>query len=330
MDAGLILRYPCNTVDLLTDVLTQAGLRRRFLDLRDLPAATTLRFPCDKSIGFHVVVVGRAFIHTSQSPAVISLRAGDVVLMARGQHHLVSTQEQLPATSTELDVWSSRSSAADPSPAASVVSGAYQLWHSPLHPMFQELPDWFVLPAETENQLSPLSLAISLLAQESTRCDLGSSTVMHSLLDVIFAFIMRRIVAERGAQAQSWSRALRDDQVRRAIELMHEDCAHAWTLVELAQKSGISRTAMAARFRSTMGDTPLNYLRAIRVQTAMRLLCETDDSLEQVAAAIGYADAFAFSKVFKRTVGIAPRQFRQKNTAESAHPYRFVAQAGSP
>jgi AraC-like DNA-binding protein len=298
-------------MDLLTDILVQAGLRRRLIGLHELPDATTLHFPCDKSIGFHVVVSGRSFVHTGVE--VIALRAGDVALMARGQDHKLSTVEKLSKRVIELHEWSVLPRALEAG-AASVVSGAYQLWHTPVHPLFQELPDWYVLRGEAEGKLSPLSLAIELLAEETKRPDLGSQTVVNSLLDVIFSFILRRIVAESSANKQGFGQAVRDAQVRRALELMHEDCARPWTLVELAKQTGL---------RAAMGDTPLNYLRSLRVQAAMRLLCETEQSLEQVAGAIGYSDAFSFSKVFKRSVGMAPREFRQKNAQESAHAFRF-------
>ena len=47
-------------MDLLSDILQDAGLRRRVLGLRAIPADVALRFPCDKSIGLHVVVQGKA------------------------------------------------------------------------------------------------------------------------------------------------------------------------------------------------------------------------------------------------------------------------------
>jgi transcriptional regulator GlxA family with amidase domain len=43
---------------------------------------------------------------------------------------------------------------------------------------------------------------------------------------------------------------------------------------------------MAERFRSAMGDTPLNHLRTLRIQKAMQLLADTQQTLEQVAQAV--------------------------------------------
>ena len=61
------------------------------------------------------------------------------------------------------------------------------------------------------------------------------------------------------------------------------------------------------------------------MQRAMRLLSESERNLESIASEVGYQDAFSFSKVFKRTVGVSPRDFRQRDGSEKRHPWRIQA-----
>ena len=63
----------------------------------------------------------------------------------------------------------------------------------------------------------------------------------------------------------------------------------------------------------------------LRMQRAMQLLADSTQTLEQVATAVGYQDAFSFSKVFKREVGQSPRDFRRQDAATRQMPWRFVA-----
>ena len=310
--------------DLLADVLRDTGLARRLLDLRELSPRTALRFPCDRSIGLHLVVRGPVHLHAPGLDESLALDSGDIALMARGCNHVLSTQPSLEGQ--RIEAIDAGAAPADPQapPASAVISGAYQMWNAPLHPFFAEMPVWSVLRAAELPRLGPIALATGLIEAELRGSEPGRAIVVHGLLDVIFALALRAVSA-RCAQARSgWSQAVRDPQVRRVIALMHEDCAQPWTLDLLAQRAGLSRTALAERFRDAMGDTPLSHLRTIRMQRATQLLGDSGRRLEAVAAAVGYQDAFSFSKVFKRTLGVSPKEFRRRDAAERASPFRFL------
>lgn len=313
-------------MDLLTDLLQQAGLRRRVLNLRSVDSANALQFPCDKSLGLHVVTKGTIYIHGPSLSEPIELHAGDIAVMARGCNHYLSTEASTKTQqiiSVEKSPSSKHGSSSTDELSSLVISGAYQFWNTPIHPFFREIPDWFVIRSNELPKLSPLIMTVGLLHEEMNQHELGAETIVHGLLDVIFTYLLRAMVQQLGTSAANWSHAVSDPQVRKALSLMHEDCARAWSLEELASTAGLSRTGLAERFRHAMGDTPLNHLRALRMQKAMKILSETDKTLVQVATEVGYLDAFNFSKVFKRTVGITPREFRRKDNEEMASIWRL-------
>lgn len=310
----------------MTDILQQAGLRRRLLDMRALVPGVALQFPCEKSLGLHVVTSGRAYVFApNQDPMALS--TGDIVLMARGCTHYVSTSASIDSLPRVLIATApvgnaptlSRTGAAD----TVVVSGAYQLWHEPVHPLFALLPAWYVLRADAVAASAPLTQTIALLEAEMRARSLGGDMIVHALLDVIFTYALRHMVEDTAPKHSNWAVGIRDISVRQAVQLMHDDCGRAWTLGDLAAAVGVSRTGLAAKFREAMGDTPLNYLRTVRIQNAMRILSETQKTLETVAIEVGYQDAFSFSKVFKRTVGISPREFRRKDVIDQSAQWRF-------
>lgn len=321
-------------MDILSDILHVAGLHRRLLDLHALTPEAALRFPCDRSFGLHAVTRGRAFVHAPNLDEPLELQAGDLVLMARGCVHLLSLDRTPPARSTTVSIArfvgggladAAPDSAPDGDPAAptQVISAAYQLWHAPLHPFLRGLPPWFVVRGHTLPQLSPVPLTLGLLDRELGDQALGATSATHGLLDALFAFALREIAARENPGTPGWHHAIADRPIRQVLTLMHGNLGHGWTLEDLGRQVGLSRSALAERFRSAMGDTPLNHLRTLRMQKAMQLLSETRQTLEQVAQAVGYQDAFGFSKVFKRTTGQAPRQFREQDAADRQTPYRF-------
>lgn len=300
-------------MDLLSDVLQQSGIRRRLLDLRHLMPGDSLRFPCVRSMGFHVVTRGRLQLHADDADSRWELGPGDVAVMARGRLHTLSTPGS-SAPAAVVDERPARPRGDLPAAAvATVVSGAYQLWNPPLHPLFGALPDWEVLRAEHHDPLSPLGLVISLISREAAQGELGAESALHGLLDAAFAFLLRDLMRRDAGRAAGWQRALRDDAVRTALGLMHAEPAQPWSLEALARAVGLSRTAFAQRFRVALGDTPVSYLRGLRMQRAMRLLEESRRPLQAVAAEVGYGDAFGFSKVFKRCTGVSPAAYRRES-----------------
>ena len=306
--------------DSLSSMLRDTGFARRLLDLSDLTHSRALRFPCQRSIGLHLVMRGPVYLHTPERQEPLCLGSGDVAVLGRGHDHMLSTQpkvEGLPIDQIRLSVGA-------PDASATVLSGVYQFWHAPLHPFFAEMPALTVLRAAELPRLDPLALVSSLLADELRASDTpGASMVMQGLLDVIFTYALRHVIAGCAQAQAGWSQAQRDPQIGRVLALMHEETTHAWTLEELARRAGLSRTALAERFRETMGDTPLNHLRTLRMQRAVQLLTETNRPLEAVATAVGYQDAFSFSKVFKRSVGLSPKAFRQRDADDRQNLWRF-------
>ena len=311
-------------MDILADIFKQAGLKSRHMHHRAFDKAMGLAFPCIKSIGFHVVTQGRAFIHTPGVAEPIALARGEVALMARGMHHVVSTEPALPdKVAVLLEKADGEIEPGTGKPLLSVVSGAYQLWNTPVHPFFAELPEWFVLRADEIGSFDQVHMAIDLLTEEVRRPGLGSDTVMQALLDIIFMQIMRKIVAQRDATPATWSHAVSNVQIRAAIEQIHGDCARDWTLDELARAVGLSRAGFAQKFKAALGVTVLQYLTTVRIQKAMDLLANTPDKILSVANAVGYSDAFSFSKVFKKVAGMPPREFRTRDQEERDLHWRF-------
>ena len=83
-------------------------------------------------------------------------------------------------------------------------------------------------------------------------------------------------------------------------------------LNEVAQSIGMSPNYFSAVFSQEMKMTFVEYVTSKRMEQAKRLLRESDQSSAQIAAAVGYKDAHYFSFVFKKTVGMSPREWRAK------------------
>lgn len=317
-------------MDILADILKTAGLKKRILRQNTSDAPWALRFPCSHSMGFHVVTQGEAWLWKTGEEAPQHLKRGTIAFMARGTDHFISTHPErhwleTAALAEVCPPFGGGASSANAGalPLVSMVSGAYQLWNDPIHPLFQELPEWVIIQADHLNYADALQQALQLLSLEQVAPSFGSEAVISGLLDILFHLILRRILLHETQPNQTWSKAVNDPYLGQALQLMHSQPNHDWSLEALAQAAGLSRSGFALRFKQVLGDTPHHYLTTLRILQAMERLNESDENLENVARAVGYQDAFAFSKAFKKAVGLSPKTFRQKNRAERQSVWRF-------
>jgi transcriptional regulator GlxA family with amidase domain len=146
----------------------------------------------------------------------------------------------------------------------------------------------------------------------------GFETIVSRLADILVVQAVRANLAQSGG-CKGWLRALIDPQIGRALSLIHEKPEDDWTVESLASKVGMSRSAFAARFAQLVEEPPLTYLTRWRMQKASRLLETSHAGVAEVAKRVGYDAEAAFSKAFKRWIGVAPGAYRR--TSESrGHP----------
>ena len=80
----------------------------------------------------------------------------------------------------------------------------------------------------------------------------------------------------------------------------------------MARVSGLPTRTFARRFKRATGYSPINYVQTLRVEEAKQLLERSSANIEEVAEDVGYQDAAAFRRLFKRLAGIGPKQYREK------------------
>jgi len=101
---------------------------------------------------------------------------------------------------------------------------------------------------------------------------------------------------------------------------MHDDPAHGWTLEELAQRVGMSRSTFALKFKKRVGSSPMEYLTRWRMLKAGERLVNANESVSVIARSLGYESESAFSTAFRRVMGCSPRQYgRGRNEDAASH-----------
>lgn len=104
----------------------------------------------------------------------------------------------------------------------------------------------------------------------------------------------------------------RDEAIERAIDYMREHLGGELPVPELAERAAMSERTFIRRFREVAGMTPGHYLQKMRVDTAKRLLEDTDLPLERIIEQVGYRDVSSFRRLFKKEVAVSPKVFRER------------------
>jgi AraC-like DNA-binding protein len=94
---------------------------------------------------------------------------------------------------------------------------------------------------------------------------------------------------------------------------VHSRIAHPWTIADLAEEVGISRTALVERFTEYLSEPPMTYLTRWRLQLAGRSLENTPRGVAEIACEVGYESEAAFNRAFKREFGEPPGRYRLKH-----------------
>ena len=183
--------------------------------------------------------------------------------------------------------------------------GAYEHLSDISDRLLRALPP--VLSLSQADWESPL---VPLLCEEVVKDEPGQAAVLDRLLDLLITAVLKTWFARQESRKPDWWQFQGDRIVERALRLMHDKPAHAWTLESLASESGASRALLARRFHDLVGEPPMTFLKNWRMAMAADLLCQPDESVSSVAEKVGYATPFAFSAAFKRVRGMSPQEHR--------------------
>lgn len=151
---------------------------------------------------------------------------------------------------------------------------------------------------------------LQFVAAEARDLRPGGETVITRLADVLVIQVIRTWIERDPAAQSGWLGALQDRQIGRAIAQIHREPARAWTLASMAQIAAMSRSAFAARFNELVGEPAMHYLARWRMQVALTWLREGDRAIADMAEQLGYQSEAAFSRAFKRVMGVAPSAAR--------------------
>ena len=301
--------------DLVSELLM--GMRLVGLDYRRIEAAAPFGFSFGEVEGraqFHFVARGPVQLRLPGN-VVHPLETGDAVLLPRGGFHaLVSSDEircrdiraiEAATLCNSVSAITACDGKTEPEERAIVFSGCMEFDLGGLHPLVALMPEVMRVGTLLDRYPEILPM-LEAMEREAKGGRAGFAGILARLADVVAAFIVRAWVECGCGDASGWITALRDPRLGRVIVAIHSNPGHDWTLVELADRMGASRSVFAERFLDVTGVTPLRYLTELRMRLATQWIARERMPIETAAQKLGYGSQAAFSRAFKRITGHPP------------------------
>jgi AraC-like DNA-binding protein len=273
-------------------------------------------------ISFHIVTHGGCWAGLAGDPPE-RFEAGDVLVIPHGDaYYLADPPEAERTYGLEEAVTFFRQMAAGRLPSTVVEGGKGQCTTQficgflgcdvrPFNPALSALPRLLrVHPAKGPGDGLPHLIEFALNELRGHRS--GGQVVKLRMAELLFVDVMRRHLEALPREEAGWLAGLRNPLVARALALLHNAPAQSWTLDALAAGAGTSRSVLAERFAHFIGQPPMQYLRQLRMQLASRLLLQDGAKVVSVAEAVGFESEAAFSRAFKKCVGLPPDEWRRR------------------
>lgn len=302
-------------MDVLTDVLSAIRLERSHYLRWQLTAPWGIDVQELETAAFVMLDSGQCWlIMDEQEPLVVT--AGDLLVFPRGTHHYIADSiststiehgEILKMANPEGLVvnWGGGGT------PTTFVCGMFHFEGGNDHPLFSMLPQVIHIKGSQGRANDSLDMTLKFMATEVGSDNPGAETIVGRMIDVLFVQAVRAWMENQPSNQKDWLTALADPLIGSALGLIHEDPGQSWTVVALAERVGMSRSAFAARFTELVGWPPLQYITKWRMQLATNWLKRSDISLREIAERVGYQSESPFHKAFKRQVGVSPGAYRR-------------------
>ncbi|WP_461537286.1 AraC family transcriptional regulator [Spongorhabdus nitratireducens] len=171
-------------------------------------------------------------------------------------------------------------------------------------PVAASLPPIICLQLDASDRINS---AAQWLFEEAFGDHDARQTMMNRLCEVLVLELLRHVITS-GNISSGLLAGLADTQLARVIDTIHQQPEKNWTLVELAEVAAMSRSRFAEHFKTVLGQTPGDYLTSWRIELAKGLL-KKDKPVGFVANEVGYENASALARAFRKKTGFSPREW---------------------
>jgi AraC-like DNA-binding protein len=307
-------------MDPLSDVLSLLKPRSYMAGGFDMGGEMSVGFGRHEGVKCYAVVSGQCWLAVEGIAEAVHLETGDCFLLTQGRPFRLASDLALEPVDAHALLKSGKQEGGvtviNGGGSCCIVGGFFGFSGNHAGVLLGMLPP--VVHLQKESDKAAMRWGLERMRLELLEKQPGGSLVAEHLAHMMLVQALRLHLANGVRGGVGWLFALADKQMGAAIAAMHEAPGHPWSLQELGERVGMSRSIFVLKFKEKVGTSPMEYLTQWRMLVAGDRLTNSSDPLSAIAGSLGYESESAFSTAFKRVMGCSPRQYARGQKPETA------------
>ncbi len=319
MESRLLSTSSDSESDPLSDVLSLLKPRSYMVGGIDAGPGWAIAFKQDQFFRCFALVSGQCWLCVDGVAGPTRLEAGDFIVLPHGRPFFMASDpavEPVDIASVVMSPLNGRIFSYKGGGACLVLSALFTFAGDHASLLLGVLPPIVHIRKDSDRAAMRWYLERMMAVLEEPHT--GAVRLGQHLAQMVLIDVLRLHVADEVNGGIGWLFALADRQIGRTITLMHSRPGYRWTLQELAESAGMSRSSFAFRFKEKAGISSMEYLTKWRMILAADRLVNSRDSVLTIALSLGYESESAFGFAFRRGMGCSPRQYCRTRALSSA------------
>lgn len=309
-------------LDLLSDILTKLSVRGTLYFRTSFTMPWGVAVPPFENVArFHFAHRGNCLVAVDGVEKPVFLAQGDLIIIPHGASHNLYCGHDPEHTILPLDTVLEKSGydgngvlvygGEEDESETQLICGHFSFERHARHMLIERLPPFIHLKNYGETAGRWMEATLRVIGDETGGHRLGGDLIALKMSEAILAQAIRTFI-ESDEAIKYGLNGFSDNHLSKALDAFHKKPDAPWSVESLARCAGMSRTSFAVQFQKKMHMSPMQYVSSWRMEVAKQCLADPSMSLSDTAECAGYASDSAFTRVFKKEVGMTPASFRKQ------------------
>ena len=308
------IKFSDSNLNVLEDVLSTIRFRGNIFFRSQLSAPWGFVFEQVSSPRFHISLNGSFFIGATPDTNTY-VQHMDIAMIPHGDIHWIadkSDSQRIPSENAEIACDIGNPLFQHGPITNKLICGIIHYEKDMLHPVIDSLPAIIHFTQIESND--PIWMTVVMI-DTIMKDDFSShSSIIDRLTEVLFMQLLNKYISEN-IETTGFFAALKNKRIHKILSIIHKYPHIQWSLEQLGDEVGMSRSTLIRQFKTTLGITPITYIKNWRMMKAYYLIKNSSKTLEQIAEQIGFSTARTLNKAFLKHYDFTPSELRKKTSS---------------